>query len=131
MLLINKGENNDLVLTLKEKATLTEPFYLFVFTSDMDNTSKIFTAPDISLFPSRYNKFVLTENSVENLASGVVELSPTGFWSYIVYEQVSSTNLLVANTTGIVEEGRINVVGDVEQFATFQKDRQYVTYEKT
>ena len=131
MLQINKGENNNMVLTLKEKSTIDNPSYLFVFTSDADNTSKTFTAPDVSLFPSRYNKFILTENSTENLSSGVVELNPAGFWSYNIYDQASSTNLDIANVAGLVESGRINVVGDPQEFPTFQTDQQYTTYEET
>ena len=131
MVTINRGTANTLYFTLKEKATLTAPYYLFVFTSDLTGQSKTFLMTDISSYPYRYNKFTLTEtDSTNDLTNGTVTLKPAGFWSYKVYEQSSSSNLLVANTTGLVEEGRINVKGDdVVTFEKYTTERTYSYYE--
>ena len=131
MLLINQASNNYMTMTLKEKATLSTPYYLFVFTSDVNRSEKIFTATDLSDYPARYNKFLITETSgTELLTSGVVTLSPTGFWSYKAYEQVLPYNLDVANTTSLVEQGRINVVGTPTTRSTYNKKRTYKAYGK-
>jgi hypothetical protein len=112
MIEITKNANSTIIATLAEKATLASPFYLFVFTSDVDNTEVIFTAQDTTEFNERYNKFLVTETtSTPIFTSGVIELNPTGFWSYKVYEQEIQTNLDVANTTSLVEQGRVKVIG--------------------
>ena len=131
MVIINKSANNYLRLSLAEKSTLTTPYYLFVFTSDVTNQQKIFTTLDSSNYVYRYNKFLITETSgTENLSSGVVNFNPTGFWSYKVYEQTSSTNLLVANTTSLVEEGRAEVVGTPTTVTKYVNSRTYKAYGK-
>lgn len=129
MIKINKNANNTIIATLAEKATLSEPFYLFVFTSDVDNTEVIFTAQDTTEFNERYNKFLITETSgTVDYTSGVINLTPTGFWSYKAYEQVSSSNLLVANTTSLVEVGRVKVIG-AEVFNTvYDNNKTYKGY---
>jgi hypothetical protein len=129
MIKINKNANNTIIATLAEKATLSEPFYLFVFTSDVDKTEVIFTAQDTTEFNERYNKFLITETSgTVDYTSGVINLTPTGFWSYKAYEQVSSSNLLVANTTSLVEVGRVKVIG-AEVFNTvYDNNKTYKGY---
>lgn len=129
MIKINKNDNNTIIATLAEKATLSEPFYLFVFTSDVDKTEVIFTAQDTTEFNERYNKFLITETSgTVDYTSGVINLTPTGFWSYKAYEQVDSSNLLVANTTSLVEVGRVKVIG-AETFNTvYTNDKTYKGY---
>jgi hypothetical protein len=129
MIKINKNANNTIIATLAEKATLSEPFYLFVFTSDVDKTEVIFTAQDTTEFNERYNKFLITETSgTIDLTSGVINLTPTGFWSYKAYEQVDSSNLLVSNTTSLVEVGRVKVIG-AEVFNTvYDNNKTYKGY---
>ena len=114
MITINKGEINTVDLTLTEKATLDDPYYLFVFTSDAKKTEVIFTGKDLSVEKQRYNRFQIIETSGTNvLTSGIITMDPPGFWTYDIYEQVSQTNLLVNNTTSKVEEGKVKLVGDV------------------
>jgi len=129
MIKINKNENNTIIATLAEKATLSKPFYLFVFTSDVDKTEVIFTAQDTTEFNERYNKFLITETSgTVDFTSGVINLTPTGFWSYKAYEQVDSSNLLVSNTTSLVEVGRVKVIG-AEVFNTvYDNNKTYKGY---
>lgn len=110
MILINKGASNTVILTLSEKTTITNPYYLFVFTSDEKNTVKKLIPTDISINKLRYNEFVIVEPTNVSLTAGT--------WKYEIYEQASSTN---TNTTGLnlVENGRVDVVGsstDVPQF---------------
>ncbi len=131
MLLITKNSNNSLVLTLREKATLTSPYYLFVFNNDITNHSVTFTANDLSSYTQRYNKFLITETSgTNNLSSGVITLSPTGFWSYKIYEMSDGTNTSVSNVTSLVEEGKLLVEGTPTTHNKYVKERTYKVYGK-
>ncbi len=55
-------------------------------------------------------KFLITETTGSvNLTSGVVSLPETGFYEYAIYEQTSSSNLNLANVTGLLEIGMVKV----------------------
>lgn len=129
MLKITKATNNEWVLTLNELATLTNPYYLFKVTSEFTNITKCFiAASDLSSYPDRYNKFIITESSSEVLTSGTVEFSPTGQWLYEVYEQTSPTNLnpALADNTTPIERGKILVIGTDN--VTYKKRSNTITY---
>jgi hypothetical protein len=114
MLVINKNSNNEWILTLNELATLTNPYYLFKVTSEFKNVTKCFiAASDLSDYPDRFNRFIITESDSEILTSGTVSFEPTGQWLYEVYEQTSSTNLdpASADNTTPLEKGKILVIG--------------------
>ena len=67
MILINRGQNNTVALTLKEKSTLTNPYYLWKFTNDTTKQIKRFIVPELSnTHTDRYNKFTVTENDTES-----------------------------------------------------------------
>jgi len=107
---------NTVALTLTEKSTITATpvYYLFEFINDESNVSKLFTATDISTNKSRYNEFVIeTTEGVEDLLTGVIKLDTKGFYKYNIYEQLSSNNLLIENTTSLVEKGKV-YFNDVE-----------------
>ena len=130
MIEITKGENNLITVTLLEKTTLAAPTYLFKFTNDLTKQSVKFIASNISSFTYRYDQFLITETSgTTNLTSGVIELSPTGFWSYTIYEQTSTTNLDEAQATGIVETGKVKVIGeDVIKPKYDNSPKTYIAY---
>lgn len=111
MIIIFKGQANEVVLTLTEKASLSSPYYLFEFQNDSDKTVQRFIAEDVSSFTDRYNRFAITEKSNPDNLSGEVELSLPGFWSYTIREQTSSTNLDPDQSGEIVETGRVRVIG--------------------
>lgn len=112
MLLINKNANNTLILTLTEKVTLAVPTFLFKFTNDITRESVLFISTNLSNYTDRYDKFLITETSgTINASSGVIELDPTGFWKYEIFEQASTTNLLESLTGAMVENGKVKVIG--------------------
>ena len=123
MILINKGELNTFDLTLSEKATLSNPFYLFVFQSDItkDYTRKVIA--DTSTYQRRYNRFEITEGTD-------ITFNPTGFYHYKIYEQTSSTNTDETQSTGLVEVGKLKVVGAETTHAKHVKTRTYKAYGK-
>lgn len=129
MIRIRKGEENLVTLTLKEKATLIDPYYLFEFINDVTKTVVRFTTANESNYTRRYDRFTVTETSGTNyLTSGVITLSPTGFWSYKIFEQASATNLDPANAISMVESGKVIVTGDDAEFARYNNDNTFISY---
>ena len=130
MQIINKGQNNFLIFTLSEKVTLTNPYYLFSFKHQVLMSSVNFIASDVSGFPTRYNKFLITETTgTVNLTSGVVSLPETGFYEYAIYEQTSSSNLDISNTTGLLEIGMIKVNSDKPIYTEYDnQSKTIITY---
>ncbi len=89
-----------------------------------------FIASDVSGFPTRFNKFLITETTgTVNLTSGVVSLPETGFYEYTIYEQTSSSNLNVNNTTSILEIGMIKVNSDLPIYREYDnQSKTIITY---
>lgn len=120
MIYISKNTLNNVVLTLNESSTLSNPFYLFQFTNDWNveenPTSIFFTTPDVSNFTERYNLFEITESVTGSTTGGTsVALSlVNGQYNYNVYESSASTLSISATTGTVIESGRM-VVGDIIQ----------------
>lgn len=130
MQIINKGQNNFLIFTLSEKVTLTNPYYLFSFKHQVLMSSVNFIASDVSGFPTRFNKFLITETTGSvNLTSGVVSLPETGFYEYAIYEQTSLSNLNVANVTGLLEIGMVKVESTLPIYNEYDnQSKTIITY---
>lgn len=131
MILITKGETNNIIVTLKEAIQVSEvtpTYYLFAFQCDQSREFKYCVCQDLSGFPDRYSEFSITETSSPDNTAGEVELELTGFWSYFIYEQSSSTNLdpTLADNTTAIEVGKLKVIGT----ATTNTKYEY-TYENT
>lgn len=118
MILINKNSVNTCILTLSERTTLTNAKYLFEFINDSTKQTKTFLCADISTNKERCNEFVITENATENLLTGTVSLT-IGDWKYNIYQQTSSTNLIVANSGALVENGKVEVKGTTTNLSEF------------
>lgn len=127
MIRITKGQANTVILTLTERSTLSNPTYLFVFNNDETKGGVAFIATDISLHTDRYNQFTITEKvSGANPLNGECTLSPDGHWTYAIYEQESTINLNPDNATGVVETGKVKVVGTAASYTKY--DDQPKTY---
>lgn len=123
MIQIQQGQSNDVVLTLSEKATLTNPVYLFEFRNGFTNTPVYFIAQNVSPHTDRYDEFTITETSVTDDLDplhGIVQLNPAGSWSYTVYEQSSTTNLDPTLTTSVVESGKVQVNGTADTVYAYE-----------
>jgi len=110
MIYIEQGVINQMVLTLTEVTTVPTPHYLFAFTNEMNTASvpQLFTTADTSLWPERYNLFVLNEP--------VDIILKQGQFIYQVYQSSTpyTLPLTIAQSTGVViEEGRMVVSGPV------------------
>ena len=130
MILLNRSAINYIYLTLTEKTTISSPTYLFEFVNDVTRESIVFIATDSSSYTDRYNKFTITETSgTQDLLTGTITLSETGFYSYRVFQQSSTTNLIIANTGAMVESGKLKVNGSTTTHATYDNQpKRFVTY---
>ena len=109
MITITIGQENEVWLTVAEKTTITNPNYLFVFKSDFTQKEVIFIAPYVN--NAEYSVFTIEEASSNlNFLQGKIKLTPSGFWSYEVYQQTSSTNLVPTSAQGLVEVGKVQVL---------------------
>ena len=120
MLHIYKGRNNNLIFTGLELATLSNPYYLFIFTSANENIVK-FVGTNIST-DNRYQDVLCLEATFETKESGT--------WRYRIREQLSPTNTNEALSGNIVEEGFM-YLHDATTFAPVeynQQDNEFKTY---
>jgi hypothetical protein len=114
---IIKNTSNTVVVTLTEKATITNHDWLFEFSNGLEGSPKKYcSAVDISLYPERYNEFVIIDGPVEDPANGTLNFTPTGSWDYKVYEMpVSSPPALVpTGYLAICETGSLKVFDSTE-----------------
>lgn len=115
-MVINRSDINELIVTVTEKTTISNPFYLFEFKNKSTNVSVFCISEKISTISDR-DKFNIEETDAPDPLLGQVTLQ-NGDYSYIIYQQSSSTNLDPANTSpaefsDYVEIGILNVQGDV------------------
>jgi hypothetical protein len=115
MIQLTKGQTQNIILTLTEKQTLTNPNYLFVFENRSTNTDVKFIKlnnTDISAYKERYNEFSIVVNSHFNT-------SLNGQYTYSVYEQASTSNL---NPTGLnlLETGIMELSGTTISFTEYE-----------
>jgi len=123
-----KGEANDVILTVTEKSVLTSPFYLFQFTHDQSEDVYFCISTDTSLHPERYNKFLITDKLEPDPEEGEVAFNYPGFYTYKVYESEAAT----LDPTGleIVEQGRMIVVDTVPEDKIYRNETDSIIYEQ-
>lgn len=111
-----KNTTNEVVLTLTEKATQTTHDWLFEFKNETTGVIKYCSAVDISLYPARYNEFVIIDSSTEDPSNGTLDFSLTGTWSYKVYEMpvASPPSLTPTGYLAICETGSVKVADPTE-----------------
>lgn len=107
MIYVEKAVNTRVALTLSESSTLVSPYYLFVISSDFNTsfTPIVFTTPDLSGHPERFNLFDFNLDI------------PMGEYTYTVYES-ATTPTDIDDTTGIVVESGILIVHTTEDVNT-------------
>ena len=134
MIRLLKNQTNRVVFTATENVTLSAPVYfLFELISDDTKKSKIFTCPDTSTNVCRFNEFLIeVTTGVEDLLNGVINLELNGFYKYNIYQMSDPTNLDIASASGIVENGKLYLQGDLKPVTTSYNDNEdnnYIAYE--
>jgi len=126
---LKKGqETENVVLTLTEKTTISNPTFLFEFTSDTTKQSNTCICEDLSIEGAqrqRANIFNITEGTEDRLNSSLV-LFNAGRYHYIIREQESTTNLDPDLSGAIIERG-IMLLADFETSQYIQHEIN-VTY---
>lgn len=115
MVILEEGAN-DVILTLTEKVTISNPIFLFGLSSIQTNATVFFIAQDVSQYKERYNKFTWTIKTNPNNNAGEFELPIEGLYSYKVY-QLSTPSLTPPNNAVILEVGNVQF-GYTEQNLT-------------
>lgn len=130
MIKLTKGTTtSNIALTLTEKVTLSPVYFLFEFKNDTSNTKYYVISADTSTETERYNLFEITEG-VDDQVNGSVILGDSGFYTYTVYEQSSSSNLDPSELS-IVETGKMKLLGTAQSFTEHSITTEYVTHDPT
>lgn len=101
MIYLTKGATSEIILTLKEKQTLSVPNYLFIFThrgSNIEVKFVLLNNADTSAHKDRFNSFSIVTNIY-------FQTQDSGEWEYEIYEQTSPTNTNPSLATGLLETG--------------------------
>jgi hypothetical protein len=121
MIILTKGETKNIYFTGSESATLLNPYFLFIFTNRITQEVVKFVVTNEST-TLRYDVFELDVDQY-------FEDAETGFWTYQVYEQTSSSNL---NPSGLneVENGYmyLNSAITFEPTTYNEQDNSFITY---
>jgi hypothetical protein len=93
MLYITKAGTPELIITGREKVTVSPVYYLLVFESEMSQEQKAFIVTDTSTAPNRYQLFSFVEGSsaAKTLAVG------THYWALYAQTSPNNTNPLLAS----------------------------------
>lgn len=95
MINLTKGNTEIIYFTGTEKATLTNPYFLFIFTNRATKAVVKVMATNIST-KARYDKASVVVNTY-------FSASDLGLWGYDIREKASSSDMTISGT--IVEQG--------------------------
>ena len=116
---------NTFTVTVTEKVTIANPYYLLRIVHDQTNNEFSCIVADSSDYTERYNRFqVIQMTSPDNL-DGEINVTESGLFHYYIYEQSSSTNLNYANAIGLLEVGKLTFP------LTVAADTEYTGYPST
>jgi hypothetical protein len=112
MIHFRKGEAATFIVTLTEKVTLAEPYYLFVFQNYLGEQVSFLLShtQDESLFMGRYNQFTIAVDDYFPSAAAFL-------WTYKVYEQASA-ELLNEQGLKCLESGYMQLSPSIVQSAS-------------
>lgn len=118
------------MLTLVEKTTISDPFYLFEFINDYTNQKfyQIFT--DISVpGPARERTNLFNIEVVDSGAgANQIVLGVIGLYKYNIYEQESSSNLDPDNSGKIVQEGPLRLIDSNDDISIYKQHEVEILY---
>lgn len=122
MIILNKEETSEsIIVTITESVTITNPYYLFVFTcvATREVTSFIKSYLDEqSLYTERFNEFLID-------TSTIFDGKDLGQYQYQIYEQESDSNTDVTGLN-LLERGKM-ILKEVEA-NIYTSDEPTTTY---
>lgn len=102
-----KSGINTLVVTVTEKVTISNPYYLLRIVHDQTNNEFACIVADTSTETERCNRFQVLQGSSPDPLDGEINITESGLFHYYIYEQSSSTNLNYLNAVGLLEVGKL------------------------
>ena len=131
MLKIQKNQENNLVVTVTEKTTISPAYYLLaLYSNDNMSTTIVRLTGNTSSNTERYDKFVLTETTLaqQDLEMAKINLEAGSTYDYTFYQtpSISGTSILGA---GIVERGLLKVEGQSTGSTTYTSSKTIITFE--
>lgn len=129
MIQLQKSASNVIARPLQGEVSLSNPYFLFVFTSESTGVSYAVILTDESTpgaQQDRSNLFTLIEGTTDP-TNGEIILGNAGQYNYIIYEQNSSTNLDPTLSGSILERGNMRLIG-VTEASDFLEHEIVVTY---
>lgn len=120
MILLSPTQSNKVVVTLKEKSTLINPFYTWEIQNQNSFETIVFSADNFTLSPY-YDAFTISIGTPSALTSSVtLDLVP-GEYHYNVWEMDTPYNLNIASASALVEVGLLIVAGtfSINQIVSF------------
>jgi|SanBayMetagenome_1026888.scaffolds.fasta_scaffold91183_1 hypothetical protein len=126
MLKFTKGTTATIYVTLKEKQTILDANFLFVFQSRSTNEKVKFVlvnSADQSLYKDRFNEFDIVVNTY-------FSSKEEGWYTYKVYEQMSVSNIDEDLAGGIVETGLMYLLDtDSVSTTTYNNNTTFKVYD--
>jgi len=116
---------NTLVVTVSEKVTISNPYYLLRIVHDQTNNEFACLVSDSSTETERYNRFQVLQGASPDPLDGEINITESGLFHYYIYEQTSSTNLDYTATQGLLEVGKLTFA------LTVTADTDYTGYPTT
>lgn len=118
---LTTAQANSFNVTLSEVETATYTYYLIAFTNDQTGTEYTVIDTDASTNVARWSKFTITEGA-DDRTNGSLVLGNAGSYSYEIYGQTSSSNLLTASALQLLEIGKMWLDNGVDD--TFTKNTE-------
>lgn len=121
MLQITRNATTRVAVTLYEKQTLTNPYWLWRFVNDATNVEAVQIISEVANnYKQRSNIFDIEEGGFSTLTL------TSGIYTYYVYEQTSSNNTDYRLADNLCEVGQIKVIGaDTHVFTSPQMTVEY------
>ena len=104
MLKVTKQDSEYWYVTLTEKVTIANPYFLFSMKCRQTDAVKNFILTDVSTQTERYNKFLFDEGATD------AKTLEVGEHEYKIYAQISSNNLNPTLADELVETGILKVI---------------------
>lgn len=132
-MILLKNSVNTVSLTLVEKTTLPNPYYLFEFQNIYTRKKYFQIFTDVSVSGearTRANEFNIEVIDSGSGANKII-LGDIGQYNYTIYEQVSDSNLNPANTTSIVERREMRLLdSEATIYVEHEIEIEYTTHEQ-
>ena len=132
-MILLKNSVNTVSLTLVEKTTLPNPYYLFEFQNIYTRKKYFQIFTDVSVSGearTRANEFNIEVVDSGSGANKII-LGDIGQYNYTIYEQVSDSNLNPSNTTSIVERREMRLLdSEATIYVEHEIEIEYTTHEQ-